>query len=272
VEASIRGQYREFQRIVIVTYALFSIISCNSETDTPDDAVALEYPARGSLCAATQVSDSGETSVLVDIDNTDLSCSDIVIIDDPLIGVSPLPSTGIGTVQFDSEVLRPRAVLATYDVTNRSMYTGHSAVSLLLHDGEARLRKLDLINRAEDITLHPIIWGLYSSSFFIELDLGSESVSHFQGGIFEFSDITRDFEPVPGESFLGFGSVWLDGDGNGRIDDSDKTDYALAGRVTISGERPNLVVNIDLVLEGGGSLKGSFSGDYIYIPDFVLQN
>lgn len=190
------------------------------------------------------------------------------ILPDTTINVPGLLSTGNGSISLGQSPVT--LTTAALEVFPASAFERHSGIRLYLHDGEFRIaeQRLSLQNDTNDtIVRHRVAWGIYNGSTVLSVELASATQHRFTGGMFEFVD-TRNPNAQENISMnlLLQGLVFFDRNNSGALDAADEIAQIVAGHISVSGDKPNWSIAIDVILDNGESISGYYSGDYIEIP------
>lgn len=85
--------------------------------------------------------------------------------------------------------------------------------------------------------------------------------------MFEFVDTRNpNAQENIGMNILLQGLVFFDRNNSVALDAADEIAQIVAGHISVSGDKPNWSIAIDVVLDNGESISGYYSGDYIEIP------
>lgn len=177
------------------------------------------------------------------------------------------PTTGVGALKFVDANITVDA--AAVEVFSDGDFENHKGIQLYLHDGDIRINDQRYESSDTDVGIkrHKIDWGIYSSSFVLSVELVSAATEQFEVGTFEFIATENPNDPAHiGINAMFRGTVFIDTDDSGKIDDLNEIIDVEGGNITITGLRPNWSISVDILLSNGEAMTGQFDGDYIDVP------
>lgn len=183
---------------------------------------------------------------------------------DEELGELPGPGvshTGVGSLLTDSSEITISSVTAD----SESVTGNFSVLELILHDGETR--SLVQQSKIGGQTTIRIDWAIYNISVAMTANLTQAGADTFSGGTFEVSNST-DLSATEFEQSNYALGVWLfiDKRDDGIPTTEDEVAQAVSGNINVSGAAPDWLVTLDLTLDDGSSLTGSYSGSFYQVP------
>ena len=139
----------------------------------------------------------------------------------------------------------------------------HYNHNFFLTDGNVNLNNDGSLQNAGDAKI-VIMTGLLSPG-----------AASFKTGTFEYSNIVQDATTLPESEFdakyrpryvMLMGTVIVDTDGDKNFEE-ETAQVVTGGTIKVSGTKPNYSTEYNLTLDGGKTLKGSFTGSYTQVAD-----
>ena len=141
---------------------------------------------------------------------------------------------------------------------DQSQLDNHVKITFGLTDGKY-LPYLVPAGYFRDLT----IWDPSEASIEVLATLYSPGTATFQTGTFEVQEVSDINDSSLADSyFITAAYVAVDTDGNKELIKSERINVT-GGTIKVDGERPNYKVTYNLKLEDGGTLQGTYSGEYL---------
>jgi hypothetical protein len=130
---------------------------------------------------------------------------------------------------------------------------------------------------AQEFVLFDTIGSTQASRIALDLVLLSSGTSAFQTGTFDFADLSNETSASVVEGKYRDKNIFLesaflkDVNNDGEFDENTETFMISGGTVKITGTAPTYVLDCDLVLEGGKTVKAQYAGEFINITDEIID-